>query len=216
MTAPNLFVTPDAAYLLADCASFFVSTGAVASIHSKIVENSPLRVAIGTEGWIPSNGYARLRQFLSECVSQDQLLPGVAALASEFAVQGLPAGDPYPADGNLLVALYSLERRRCEAWHVPVRHESGFFPVGMHARPHVRNVSWRDFGTGGRRKTIRQARELIDAQRSFTDDRGLHFVGGGGELATVTASGVDCRMVRWWRRDRVGRPVRPSRLDRFF
>jgi len=48
----------------------------------------------------------------------------------------------------------------------------------------------------------------------ITDDRGLHFAGGGVEIVTVAATGVERRTLRKYRRDQVGKVVRPSFMDR--
>jgi hypothetical protein len=216
MTALSVFARPDAAYVVADRASFYLSSGAIARIESKISKCNRLLVAIGNEGFIPPSGHVRIRHLLDRCHSQEELLPGLTTLAKQFAAEGVPAGDPYPADGNLLVALYSLERCRGEAWQIPITTESRCASVGFYVRPHVHSVPWHDFGKGNRRRTIAQARELVDAQRRVAGELGFHFVGGGGELAIVSAGGVDDLLVRRWRGDRVGKPVRPSWLDRFF
>lgn len=223
MSAANIVVRPDAAYLFADTA-WYLDDGSVMHIGSKIGWSDRHCMGVSVAGFavVGIDFSAQISAFLDGFDHADaalNALPGFIADALLDLDKGIqdglyePLGD-LPRIMELYIARWSHERDRAEGFIVgnegctfqdyeplTIRRVSRLLspPVGA-------GFEFPEPFDGPR-----DGLDLLQRQRHVPDDRGIFRVGGGVEMARVTAKGVERRTLHAWRRDRIGRPIRPRK-----
>ena len=214
MTAASLFVTPGAAFVLADQASFH-DDGTVLAIGSKVSISNRLHLAMTSAGAGYHGMRTELHTWLDGFDRQDDVLAGLPDLTSRLLASMIAGtttaereANPIPAFLQFYVALWSDARDQPEAYIVGTAggtFGSGY-PVGRLAG--VSQLVSPPVDLGGDEFTPAKAGQIVDAQRRTPDDRGIFRVGGGAELVEVRADGVTRRVVRKWP-DRIGCKINP-------
>lgn len=219
MTAANLIVVAGAAHLLVDRGSYH-DDGTLLAIGPKWIADERLRLAMTLSGCAAATAYRDLATWLSGLKSQREFLSALPAhltamerynLAS-MAEGGSEYCGPMPTFVQAYVALWSIERRQPEAYICGSSHGTfaGYQPgqvcgVGRVLQPMTQ------FEVVSDQFDVAAARELIELQRQETDERGIHRVGGGADMASVSRDGIKVEPVVCWREDRVGRKIQPGR-----
>lgn len=218
MTATNALVTSRAAYLWTDGA-IYDPDGIVTWLGSKVATAPAALMAMAVSG----RGYApRLKEILDTypLATQDEVLAALPRVAQQMrAEQGA-----LPVDGcndvQIIAALYSIARRRPEAWVVSTNQAY----LGPTYKPGTL-VALRSFfvpdidldNTLGRPFDPDSFDPVVDglacmlAQRNTpwdVDGCAMHCIGGRCEMATVTATGVDTEILARWP-DEVGKVIVP-------
>lgn len=217
MTALNLIVRPNAAYILADRAGCGFD-GVVQQIAPKIIVSRQLRIAVGHTGISTPDFAACKADWLAKQPDQTEALATLPKLLRELvalndvAVCGPDAkhveGMPYVV--SLVVAMWSPVFDRAGGGiltsggghlpnHVP---EFTLWPARQYIQPSVPTElqprrDWLPY---------RDALPLIEAQRRIPSPWGTNHIGGGVDLAVVDASSASLRSLHTYP-DRVGAPI---------
>lgn len=215
MTAVSMFVQRAAAHLVTD-AAFYSPDGVMHSACSKVATIGRLRLAVAVSGaampW-------QVIAYLARCETQEevlQTLPGSAGGLRIELAQNNPTWEAVPGRSSLnefqlFLALWRDTADRPEgyvlsteqAWiggdYEPytlreVEQLAAPPPVGV--PPFADLEQFKPDSDGGR---------ILDAQRAYRNE-GSCYVGGFGEVTTVSRTGIVTRRVRSWP-DRLGEPI---------
>jgi hypothetical protein len=210
MTASSLVVTDRAAHLVADGA-FYDAGGVVSLIASKIAHAAFWRMALATSGMVRPH---QLVEPFDAAAGHDQAhvmrsLPAIAASIQADNAAAHSLADQERCHFQVYVAMWSDATNRPEGWLLSTNRAwlgAGYTPLSWMP---VDQVVMPPIGKAldpQRFRPHRDGRRLLERQRGLVQHGGGHWVGGLGEVATVTRSGVTVdQVVRW--PDRVGERI---------
>ncbi len=214
MTAANLFAGPAAAYLLADQGGY-ADDGTLLAIFSKVSASAELKLALSTSGRSYTGSHDMISAWLATQTSQDEVLQSLPGLADEILAE-CEYNEPdsaIPPFVQFFVALWSDRRNQPELYVcgtpgcmlAPPYRPGTVVGVQRVYSPRVDPRFYHDGSDDPEAAALR----LINEQRTTPDERGIYRVGGGAELVTVRADGIERRTIISWP-DRIGEKIEPA------
>lgn len=227
MSAANIVLTRDAAYLFADQGTYH-HDGAILYAGRKIATCDRLRIAVSHAGLGHAGFNNEVAAFLDGFASAEDALAGLPGLIVK-TLDDLETGlqnDTHEIAGNLprilefYVALWSHERNRAEGYIIGSQgctFGPGYEPLSIRGVSRLLSPPLGpDFEFPEPFDGPRDGLDLLQRQRLIPDDRGFYRVGVAAEMVKVTAAGIERRILHTWGEDRVGSPIRPATAWRRF
>jgi hypothetical protein len=206
MTAVSLFVQDHAAHLVTD-AAYYDADGQMVATRSKVAINAAARMAIGCSGCVQDHQIATA---LGLCDGQADVLSRLPDVVRAIRADNTAQSANLPTiELMLFVALWSTERDRAEGYVIASDRAylgDGYTPgtlvdVLQLTSPPMPTIDLASFDAD------RDAAGLLEAQRRYAWPNDPNcYVGGYGELTTVTWGGVERRRVVEWA-DVIGEPI---------
>lgn len=214
MTAINVVVQADAAYLLTDGA-LYDRQGKVRALCSKVLIAETMRFALAPSGRCNSNEIAAALEGAG-VETQAQAMAALPNIARRLAATNRAVTDE--PDLCLFVVLWSDRTDEPQGWMLstgPMPHWGDFAPctwlpidsmIGTD-RP-LGDVLNQPDANPATIDMERDGRAIIEHQRRTVFEDGRYYVGGHGELVRVDRSGVRQSILCRWP-DQVGAVIRP-------
>lgn len=207
MTAINLFLKAGAAYIVADSAGY-EPDGTILAIASKVAVADRLSMALICSGRANPVQISELLALYGTATQEDALRAIPLAMRDIREDNRLRAPDGELSGDNemqVFVAMYSHERQRAETLYCTTTAEYDGGTLEPYVVRPVARVST-PFSDLPFDDPERDGLAILEAQRRIPWPDGGYFVGGFGELVTVTRDGIDKRKIVEWP-DRVGEKI---------
>ena len=213
MTAVSMIAQAASASLLTDGA-LYDDVGTIRAIASKVATSTRLRMAIAGMGRVNPVEIANAMPATGTQGDAMRSLPAIAKQQREANRREAPQFEHVELnDLQLFVAMWSDDTDRPECWIIST--ETRCFGAGY--RPYslveveqlwIPGIKAAGFDPA-RFDPIEDGRRVLVEQRgNLHEDDGRSYVGGFGELTTVTRNGIaQRRLVEW--PDKVGEVIRP-------
>ena len=214
MTAVNIFMEPDGAYLMTDRAHYD-QKGVVLGICRKVLYRTGLKAAVAFSGMADVDRIAAVLDTLAP-KTQDDLLRDIPTVAAEVHRQNHASStsDRLETGVQIFACVWSDVRGRPEAWfcstnqaYFPESYQPGTLQQISHLT--VPQVDTKALFAGVALED--RPRALVEAQRRIPwidDGVERYFVGGGWDLTAVTKDGVLSAPSEDWP-DKVGEVITP-------
>ena len=220
MTAVTLAAGLDKSYLLTD-GGWYADDGTILHIGGKTAVCGRLKVAVANSGLVSTT--FNLDEWLESQSDQRTLLAGIGAKLRDEVEKIAAAKAAYPGDfarlqnapamTHLFIAMWSDHLQEAQAFILasPGNHfGTAYTPytvarVGEVVQPPVD----RNLYPPRQAVDAAWAIPLIEAQRQTRAENGTYRVGCFAELITVCDKGIERRIIHRWRKDRIGKKIRP-------
>lgn len=223
MTASNVFVQGECAYLLTDGA-VYDSEGVVAAIQCKVAAIPHLRMAVAFSGCVGRAVEACVGFFVRVRTQREAFggLPDIAEqLYAAYQADVRREGIERTADFQMYVAMHSLDTGEPQAWILSTNRAgfgASYEPWSLRrvheiCAPRVdrQAVFGRvvDLTDPASFDPATDGLTLLEAQRNVVWPNGRHYIGGKADLTVVSRHGITKHTLREWP-DVVGERINPN------